>query len=77
MARTSPPTVGELNNRHRICEERDLASGGGVWLRSGDATPLFVEKAGFVAVLPPADAVGQVSVRMNGDTRFDVQMQRR
>jgi hypothetical protein len=55
----------------------DLASGGGVWLSPRDATPLFVEKEGFLAVLPPANAVGQVSVKMNGDTEFDVQMQRR
>ena len=29
----------------------DIASGGGVWLSSNSATPLFVEKAGFVALL--------------------------
>jgi len=55
----------------------DLASGGGVWLAAGNATPLFVEKEGFVAVLPPLDRSGQVSVKMNGNTEFDVQMQRR
>jgi hypothetical protein len=43
----------------------------------GFATPLFVEKEGFVAVLPPVDRGGQVSVKMNGNTEFDVQLQRR
>jgi hypothetical protein len=55
----------------------DLASGGGVWLAPAYGTPLFVEKDGFVAVMPPADAIGQVSVKMNGNTEFDVQLQRR
>ena len=55
----------------------DLASGGGVWLAPGSATPLFVEKDGFVAVLPPVDRSGQVSVKVDGNTEFDVQMQRR
>lgn len=48
----------------------DLASGGGVWLSPRDATPLIVEKDGFVAVLP-------TEVKMNGDTEFNVQMRRR
>lgn len=55
----------------------DLASGGGVWLAAGNATPLLVEKEGFVAVLPPVDRSGQISVKMDGNTEFDVQMQRR
>jgi len=55
----------------------DLASDGGVWLAPGFATPLVVEKEGFVAVLPPVDRGGQISVKMNGNTEFDVQLQRR
>ena len=48
----------------------DLASGGGVWLSTRDATPLVVQKDGFVAVLP-------TDVKMSGDTEFNIQMQRR
>ncbi len=48
----------------------DLASGGGVWLAPANATPLVVQKEGFVALSP-------TDVKMNGDTEFDVQMQRR
>jgi len=48
----------------------DLASGGGVWLSARDATPLIVQKDGFVAVLP-------TDVKMNGDTEYNIQMQRR
>ena len=47
----------------------DLASGGGVWLSTRDATPLIVQKDGFVALLP-------TDVKMNGDTEFDIQMRR-
>ena len=65
----------DKNGRYRF--HGDLASGGGVWLAAAYATPLFVEKEGFVAVLPPLDHSGQVTVKMNGDTEFDVQMQRR
>ena len=53
----------------------DLAIGGGVWLSATNATPLVVQKEDFVAV-SPIDAGGQVSVKINGDTEFDVQMRR-
>ena len=47
----------------------DLASGGVVSLSTRDATPLIVQKDGFVALLP-------TDVKMNGDTEFDIQMRR-
>jgi len=65
----------DKNGRYTF--QGDLASGGGVWLAPSYATPLFVEKDGFVVVMPSVDAAGQVSVKMNGNTEFDVEMQRR
>ncbi len=65
----------------------DLANGGGVWLSSGFLTAIGVEHTGYQdpAGLPPLrgplfvipTGPGWREVSVEGDTRFDIQLERR
>ena len=56
----------------------DIASGGGVWVRSDQAVYLIIEKAGYQ---DPVGAGGRTpgwrDLTIRGDTRFDVQLMKR
>jgi hypothetical protein len=52
----------------------NLADGGGVWLRPGVSTPIFVRADGYY---DPTNRDGQRSVLIVGDTRLDFELVRR
>ena len=52
----------------------DLDAGGGIWLSTGP-TLLLVAKEGFQD--PPMVSPGRREVRIDGDTRFDIELVRR
>ena len=70
--------IADANGFYRFSS--DIATGGGVWLRTGALTVVGVEHDGYQdppGVPPMFNTTGWRQVMISGDTQFDVQLVRR